>query len=82
MSTPFELTTDGFDRQWEVNYLAPHTFTYYLMPVLLSTAASTDGSKDRVRVVNVASDAAWNGPAKINMEDVNLTNEKGTMAGW
>lgn len=81
MSTPFELTRDGFDRQWQVNYLAPHTFTSCLMPTLLSTA-TTDGSKHRVRVVNVSSDAAWSGHMTINLKDPNLTEEKGVMAGW
>lgn len=80
MSTPFELTRDGFDRQWQVNYLAPHTLTSLLTPLLLSTAAGC-GSKDRVRVVNVSSDMAWDGPSTINMEDVSLTKEKGSMAG-
>ncbi|KAL2204067.1 NAD(P)-binding protein [Sarocladium strictum] len=82
MSTPFELTRDGFDRQWQVNYLAPHTLTHYLMPLMLGTAAMAGGVKDRVRVVNVSSDAAWQGPMAINMEDVSLPNEKGARAGW
>jgi NAD(P)-dependent dehydrogenase (short-subunit alcohol dehydrogenase family) len=82
MSTPFELTRDGFDRQWQVNYLAPHTLTHYLMPLMVGTAAMVGGVMDRVRVVNVSSDAAWQGPMAINLEDVSLPNEKGARAGW
>ncbi|RFU24675.1 hypothetical protein B7463_g11664, partial [Scytalidium lignicola] len=78
MTTPYSLTTDGFERQWQTNYLAPHAFTVSLMPLLLSTAASC-GSKGRVRVINVSSDAAFIGPKTIQWDDVNMTSTKGML---
>ncbi|KAH7311432.1 hypothetical protein B0I35DRAFT_438069 [Stachybotrys elegans] len=78
MTVPYKLTGDGFETQWQVNYLAPHIFTTSLMPSLLS-AASAANDKTRVRVVNLSSDLAVvapGGPRKIQ-EDVNMTSAKG-----
>lgn len=57
MLVPFTLTTDGFEIHWQTNHLAPFLLTQTLLPILESTAASSN-SKDRVRIVNVASDAS------------------------
>jgi NAD(P)-dependent dehydrogenase (short-subunit alcohol dehydrogenase family) len=81
MTVPYKLTGDGFETQWQVNYLAPHVLTSSLMPLLLSTA-SARGSKDRVRVVNVSSDAVSGGPDTIQWDDVNMTCTKGIMELW
>ncbi|KAH6971423.1 hypothetical protein BKA56DRAFT_557242 [Ilyonectria sp. MPI-CAGE-AT-0026] len=81
MTVPYQLTVDGFESQWQVNYVAPHVLTSSLIPLLLSTAA-TAGTKDRVRVVNVASDAAFFGPKVIHFDDVNMTSTKGMMELW
>lgn len=81
MTVPYKLTVDGFESQWQVNYVAPHVLTSSLMPLLLSTAAAV-GNKNRVRVVNVASDAAFFGPKGIKFEDVNMTATKGMMELW
>ncbi|KPM42528.1 hypothetical protein AK830_g4061 [Neonectria ditissima] len=81
MTVPYKLTGDGFETQWQVNYLAPHIFTSSLIPLLLSTA-SVRGTKDRVRVVNVSSDAAFFGPDKMQWDDVNMTSTKGMLELW
>lgn len=81
MTVPFKLTGDGFETQWQVNYLAPHVFTMTLMPLLLSTA-SFAGRMDRVRVVNVSSDAAFFGPKTLQLWDVNMTDTKGMLELW
>jgi NAD(P)-dependent dehydrogenase (short-subunit alcohol dehydrogenase family) len=53
MATPFELSEDGFEAQWQTNYLAHWLLTYHLLPLLESTArASPPGT---VRIVNVSS---------------------------
>jgi NAD(P)-dependent dehydrogenase (short-subunit alcohol dehydrogenase family) len=78
MSAPYALTNDGFERHWQVNYVAPHVFTSFLMPLLLSTA-STHGSKDRVRVVYVTSDMAFIGP-DLNLKDPSLPHLTGMFA--
>lgn len=81
MTVPYKLTVDGFETQWQVNYLAPHVLTSSLMPLLLKTASSS-GSSDRVRVVNVSSDAAFFGPKTLLLDDVNMTETKGMMELW
>ncbi|OAP55754.1 hypothetical protein AYL99_09906 [Fonsecaea erecta] len=53
MATPFEMTQDGYEAQWQTNYLAHWVFTTHLLPLLLRTSkALPPGS---VRVVNVSS---------------------------
>jgi NAD(P)-dependent dehydrogenase (short-subunit alcohol dehydrogenase family) len=81
MTVPFKLTGDGYETQFQVNYLAPHILVSSLMPILLSTAAISH-SKTRVRVVNVASDAALAGPKSMQLDDVNMTEQKGMRELW
>lgn len=82
MNAPYALTKDGFESQWQVNYLAVHFLVSGLMPLLLATAQAT-GTKHRVRVVNVSSDAAFmHGDKRIHFEDPNLTDVKGATALW
>lgn len=81
MTVPYELTKDGFEKQWQVNYVAPFVLTTTLLPLMLTTAGSC-GSKHRVRVVNVASNAAFGGPKTIQFDDVNMTDAKGLMELW
>ncbi|KAK7426236.1 hypothetical protein QQZ08_007266 [Neonectria magnoliae] len=64
MTVPYELTRDGFETQWQVNYLAPHIFTSSVMPLLLWTA-SVRSRLDRVGIVNVSSDVALFGLDEI-----------------
>ncbi|OAL40059.1 hypothetical protein AYO20_00477 [Fonsecaea nubica] len=53
MATPYLLSEDGYESQWQTNYLAHWLLTWHLLPLLESTArASPEGS---VRVVNVSS---------------------------
>lgn len=81
MAVPYKLTVDGFESQWQINYLAPFIFTTTLLPHMLSTA-SLSGRKDRVRVVNVASDLAHRaGPKTLQLDDVNMTKTSGIMEG-
>ena len=81
MSAPYRLTGDGFESQWQTNYLGPHTFTLCLMSLLLSTASSSP-DRTRVRAANVSSDAAFSGPKTIEWNDVNMTSTKGVMELW
>lgn len=77
MAAPYKLTGDGYESQWQVNYLSPFVLTSYLMPVMLSTAARS-GTKDRVRVINLSSDIiSMFGPKRMLLEDVNMNNAKG-----
>jgi NAD(P)-dependent dehydrogenase (short-subunit alcohol dehydrogenase family) len=77
MAHPFQLTKDGYDVQWQSNYLALFVLASSLMPLLLSAAAKSQ-SRERVRVVNVSSELAFHlGPKRIMFEDVNMANAHG-----
>ena len=78
MATPFELTSDGYESQWQVNYLAPFVLTAGLLPLLLASAAKTQ-TRERVRIVNLSSDMTMMGPRTMQLQDVNLTDAKGFM---
>jgi NAD(P)-dependent dehydrogenase (short-subunit alcohol dehydrogenase family) len=53
MAVPFAKSEDGYESQWQTNYLAHALLTHHLLPLLLSTArASHPGD---VRIVNVSS---------------------------
>jgi NAD(P)-dependent dehydrogenase (short-subunit alcohol dehydrogenase family) len=54
MAVPYELTSDGFESQMQVNYLAHWLLTDHLLPILLSTA-KVEGPGS-VRIVSVASE--------------------------
>jgi NAD(P)-dependent dehydrogenase (short-subunit alcohol dehydrogenase family) len=53
MATPFEMTQDGHEGQWQTNYLAHWIFTSYLLPLMLSTSKPLPPGS--VRLVNVSS---------------------------
>ncbi len=53
MATPYRITEDGYEAQWQTNYLAHWLLTYHLLPLLRSTAGVSP--KATVRIVNVSS---------------------------
>jgi NAD(P)-dependent dehydrogenase (short-subunit alcohol dehydrogenase family) len=76
MGVPFELTVDGYELQWQVNYLSPYLFVSELLPLMLKTASTSQS--DRVRIVNLSSDmVTMLGPKHIQTQDVNMTNHQG-----
>lgn len=54
MMVPFELTSDGYEIQFQTNYIAHWLFTWHLMPTILRTAKESQPGD--VRVVDVSSD--------------------------
>lgn len=77
MAVPYKLTADGYESQFQVNYLAPFVFTTALLPLLLSTAEKAE-RKDRVRVINLSSEmTAIMGPKTMLLDDVNMFEAKG-----
>lgn len=80
MAAPFKLTADGYESQWQVNYLAPYLFTSCVLPLMLSTV-SQQAWPDRVRVVNLSSELATAmGPKEILYHDVNMSDAHGPLA--
>jgi NAD(P)-dependent dehydrogenase (short-subunit alcohol dehydrogenase family) len=74
MATPFEITKDGYEAQWQTNYLAHWVLTSYLLPILLSTSKTL--SPGSVRIVNLSSAGHWSAPkGGIVFEDTSLEAE-------
>lgn len=83
MASPYEVTKDGHEIQWQTCFLGHHALTLGLLPLLRQTARLDSGSKARARIVNVASDAAFVfGPKAIALDDANMTNVCGGTAPW
>lgn len=82
MATPYALTVDGYETQWQTNYLSHFLLIKALLPTLSYTAAGATSS-GRVRIVNVSSDAAFVpfAPA-LDLDKPNLEYIKGIMAAW
>ncbi|KIY00021.1 uncharacterized protein Z520_04659 [Fonsecaea multimorphosa CBS 102226] len=71
MATPYLLSEDGYESQWQTNYVAHWLLTHHLLPLLESTArVSPEGV---VRVVNVSSMGhAATSKEGIRFEDTSL----------
>lgn len=77
MAVPYALTKDGYESQFQVNYVAPFVVTQTLLPLLLKTAAVSE-QKDRVRIVNLATEmTSMVGPKDMQFQDVNMSTAKG-----
>jgi NAD(P)-dependent dehydrogenase (short-subunit alcohol dehydrogenase family) len=74
MATPFAITPDGYEEQWQTNYLAHWVFTSHLLPVMLSTAKTQ--APGVVRIVNLTSVGHYSAPScGINFSDTSLKGE-------
>ncbi|KAH8815654.1 hypothetical protein F5884DRAFT_668042 [Xylogone sp. PMI_703] len=74
MAVPFEISKkDGYESQWQTNYLAHWLLTYHLLPLLLSTSKE-EQETGSVRLVDVTS--MGHAMAKgIDFDDINLTKK-------
>jgi NAD(P)-dependent dehydrogenase (short-subunit alcohol dehydrogenase family) len=71
MATPYALTGDGFEAQWQTNYLAHWVFTAHLLPRMLQTSKGLPAGS--VRVVNLSSAGHFFAPSGgINFADTAL----------
>lgn len=76
MAVPFELSKkDGYESQWQTNYLAHWLLTYHLLPLLLKTARE-EKKPGSVRLVDVTSmgHAMSTPKTGIDFDDINLVN--------
>jgi NAD(P)-dependent dehydrogenase (short-subunit alcohol dehydrogenase family) len=79
MATPFALSADGFEAQWQTNYLSHWVLTWHLLDALIGSTLrdADDGGLTAVaagtaRVVNVTSDGHNFAPkVGINFKDIN-----------
>jgi NAD(P)-dependent dehydrogenase (short-subunit alcohol dehydrogenase family) len=77
MATPFEMSQDGHEAQWQTNYLAHWVFTSHLLPLMLSTSKSLPSGS--VRIVNLSSSAHFFTPkGGINFIDTSISNNSVT----
>ncbi|KAM0421182.1 hypothetical protein ACHAPT_011074 [Fusarium lateritium] len=74
MGVPFSFTEDGYEIQFQTNYLSHWLLTFHLLPLLQSTASKSP--KDTVRVVNVTSDGHVRFPPKGGIDFSNPSLEK------
>ena len=80
MATPFEITQDGHEAQWQTNYLAHWVFTSHLLPLMLATSKTLPPGS--VRIVNITSAGHWMAPSGgINFADTSLPNKPGNRYG-
>jgi NAD(P)-dependent dehydrogenase (short-subunit alcohol dehydrogenase family) len=69
MASPYEMTKDGYEIQWQTNYLAHWVFTDHLLPLMLKTARDVPAST--VRIVNISSSGQLGAPKTgINFDDL------------
>lgn len=71
MATPFEMTKNGHEAQWQTNYLAHWLLTKHLLPLMLQSAKSLPPGS--VRIVNLTSSGHLRAPkGGINFKDTSL----------
>lgn len=70
MLAPFEITGDGFESQFQINYFSHFVLTNLLLPRIKETSSRSDKST-ACRIVNVSSEACYGGHLDIN-ESENL----------
>lgn len=71
MATPFEMTKDGHEAQWQTNYLSHWVFTENLLPLMLQTSKTLPPGS--VRIVNLTSSGHLGAPKDgINFKDLSL----------
>ncbi|RYH31488.1 SDR family oxidoreductase [archaeon] len=73
MNTPFEITSDGFEAQFQVNHLGHFLLTHYLLPVIVRSGGG--------RVVSLSSRAHMRWSRPLEMGEVRSTNPS-TYDGW
>ncbi|KAI1617290.1 hypothetical protein EDD36DRAFT_159654 [Exophiala viscosa] len=73
MATPYAMSEDDYESQFQTNYLSHWLLTYLLLPLLESTAAASN-EPGTVRIVNVSSIGHTAAPKEgINFADTALT---------
>lgn len=79
MAAPYALTEDGYEAQWQTDYLSPLLLIKSLLPTMTTTARK----KGLVRIINVVSDAAYLPiTPDLDLENPNLDHLTGFMGPW
>lgn len=77
MATPFAVSEkDGFEAQWQTNYVGHWLLTWHLMDLLQKAAGEVDAAPGNARIVNVTSNGHnFHPKSGIDFHDIN--QEKG-----
>jgi NAD(P)-dependent dehydrogenase (short-subunit alcohol dehydrogenase family) len=74
MAVPFEMGKDGYESQWQTNYVAHWLLTHHLLPTILATAEVSESGK-----VGIANDTSvghrYNPKGGIDFQDINQVRE-------
>jgi NAD(P)-dependent dehydrogenase (short-subunit alcohol dehydrogenase family) len=71
MATPFQMTKDGHEAQWQTNYLSHWVLTEHMLPLMLRTSKTLPPGS--VRIVNLSSSGHLSAPkGGINFKDLLL----------
>ncbi|KAM0212692.1 hypothetical protein ACHAQI_004648 [Fusarium lateritium] len=74
MATPFEMTKDDHEAQWQTNYLSHWVLTEHLLPLMQQTAKTLPAGS--VRIVNLTSSGHMGAPKTgINFDDLALKEQ-------
>lgn len=73
MATPYELTKDGLEVQFQSNHLGHFTFTLTLLPLLVRTSKDPNTS---VRISNVSSYGHTMAPKDVNFDSIESVNRE------
>jgi NAD(P)-dependent dehydrogenase (short-subunit alcohol dehydrogenase family) len=74
MATPFEMTKDNHEAQWQTNYLSHWVLTEHLLPLMQQTAKTLPAGS--VRIVNLTSSGHMSAPKTgINFDDLALKDQ-------
>ena len=65
MFGPFENTEDGYESQFQINYLSHFLLTNLLLERIKETSKRTDKTR-ACRIINVSSDANFGGSLDFN----------------
>ncbi|KAL5049497.1 hypothetical protein BDW71DRAFT_176023 [Aspergillus fruticulosus] len=76
MATPFALSGDGFEAQWQTNYLSHWVLTWHLLDILTKTLQEEGLAPGSVRIVDVTSDGHSFAP-KVGIDFKDINQEKG-----
>lgn len=76
MSTPYQITKDGYESQFQTNHMAHWLFTNELIPTMLKTSLTVPTGT--CRIVNISSIGHTMAPkCGIDFNDTSLPNESG-----
>ncbi|KFA47937.1 hypothetical protein S40293_09130 [Stachybotrys chartarum IBT 40293] len=71
MATPYKMTQDGYEAQFQTNHIAHWLFTSHLVPIMLKT--SKTAPTGTVRITNLTSGGYMMAPkAGVNFDDTSL----------